>query len=198
MSKRLKLALSGVLLLGVSGLVTVGTLAMFTDSQSVGANAFSAGTIDLTATPSSALVTFSNMMPGDTVTDDLVLSNAGLESLRYSVTSTATNTDSKSLKDQLVLTVKTVDATTPSAPCDNFDGTQLYTGDVDSSAGKIVGDSATGQHGVAATGGDRTLAASASETLCFSVNMPSSTGNAFQGSATTATFVFDAEQTKNT
>jgi hypothetical protein len=50
---------------------------------------------------------------------------------------------------------------------------------------------------VATTGGDRTLAAAAVETLCFRVSLPGATGNAFQGAATTATLTFDSEQTKN-
>jgi hypothetical protein len=35
------------------------------------------------------------------------------------------------------------------------------------------------------------------ETLCFKVELPLATGNLFQTAATTATFTFDAEQTKN-
>jgi len=45
--------------------------------------------------------------------------------------------------------------------------------------------------------GDRTLAASASEILCFNVSLPSGTGNAYQGLTSTATFAFQAEQTTN-
>ncbi len=45
--------------------------------------------------------------------------------------------------------------------------------------------------------GDRTLAASASDVLCFLVSLPLSTGNSFQGLTTTPTFDFAAEQTKN-
>jgi predicted ribosomally synthesized peptide with SipW-like signal peptide len=193
-----KFAVSIAMLGAVLTVVTVGTVALFTDTETVGANTFSTGTIDLTVAPTSAAITYSNMMPGDSVTDDVVVANAGSESLRYAVASSATNADSKGLKDQLVLTVKTVDATTPSNPCNEFDGTQLYTGDLDGTIGKIIGDSATGQQGVAATGGDRTLASSTNETLCFRVDLPSTTGNAFQGAATTATFTFNAEQTKNT
>ena len=48
-----------------------------------------------------------------------------------------------------------------------------------------------------AQAGDRTLNASASEVLCTQVALPLSTGNAFQGLTTTATFGFDAEQTSN-
>jgi len=56
----------------------------------------------------------------------------------------------------------------------------------------IIGDPAQG-----AQAGDRTLAASGNEVLCFNVSLPSSTGDAYQGLTTTATFNFQAEQTKN-
>jgi spore coat-associated protein N len=188
-----RLAATALALLLFASLMTVGVLAVFTDTENVGANAFSSGTIEITATPATALVSFTNMMPGDSVTDDLVVANAaGSQAARYAVSSVATNADTNGLKDQLVLTIKTVDVTTPGTPCDNFDGTQLYTGDLDSTAGKLIGDSAQG-----AQAGDRTLAVSASETLCFRVSLPLSTGNAYESAATTATFTFDAEQTAN-
>ncbi len=41
------------------------------------------------------------------------------------------------------------------------------------------------------------LAPGASETLCFHVALPTSSSNAYQGLATTATFQFVAEQTAN-
>lgn len=166
--------------------------AVFTDSQAVDANTFSTGTIDLSTSPTSALVTYSAMAPGDKTTQSLVVSNAGTLGLRYAISGSATDADAKALKDQLSLIVKTIDVTTPASPCDNFDGTQLYSGDVDSTAGKLVGDSTAGSQT-----GDRTLAASGSETLCFRVELPSASGNAYQDASTTATFTFDAEQTAN-
>lgn len=196
--RKTKLALTAVMLTGVIALATIGTFALFTNQQTAGANAFSTGSIDLSTAPANTVITVSGMVPGDTRTDPIVASNDGTSSLRYSVSSSATNADGKGLKDQLVLTVKTVDVTDPVTPCDAFDGTQLYTGDLDSTAGLIIGDPATGQNGLAASGGDRLLAASASETLCFRVHLPVETGNAFQGATTTATFTFDAEQTTNT
>jgi predicted ribosomally synthesized peptide with SipW-like signal peptide len=180
-------------MLAFAAFVAVGTLAVFTDSQAVDANTFTTGTVDVATAPTTALVTFSNMVPGDSVTDDIVVSNGGSLQLRYAVTSTATNADSKGLKDQLVTTVKTIDVTGPSTPCDNFDGTQLYTGDLDGGVtGKIVGDAAQGGQP-----DDRTVNAGASETLCFRVELPLATGNAFQNATTTATFTFSAEQTAN-
>jgi predicted ribosomally synthesized peptide with SipW-like signal peptide len=192
MSKTRKIGATFIALTAFAAFVTLGTLALFTDSQAVDNNTFTTGTVDISTAPTTALVSFANMAPGDSVTDDVVVTNGGTLAQRYSVSSTATNTDAKALKDQLVMTVKTIDVTTPASPCDDFDGTQLYTGDLDSSDGKIVGDSTSG-----AQAGDRDLAASANETLCFKVELPTATGNAFQDATTTATFTFDAEQTAN-
>ena len=177
-----------------------GTLAVFTDAAPSNNNTFTTGTLDLKLSDNnetdldsvSTSVTFTGMAPGDTVTDRIVPKNTGSLALRYAIGGSATNVDAKGLKDQLVLTIKTIDVTTPGTPCDNFDGTQLYTGDVDSTAGKLVGDNAQG-----AQAGDRTLAPTASETLCFRVNLPLATGNTFQNATTTVTFTFDAEQTAN-
>jgi predicted ribosomally synthesized peptide with SipW-like signal peptide len=169
------------------------TLARFTDQQPVGSNSFTTSTISATTTPTSTLLTLSDMLPNASVTNSLVVTNAaGSAALRYAISATATNTDGKGLKDQLTLVIKTVDATTPGTPCDNFDGTQLYSGDLDSSAGKLVGDSAQG-----AQAGDRNLAVGASETLCFRVSLSSYTTNAHRGAATTVTFTVTAEQTGN-
>ncbi|MGH2689624.1 MAG: TasA family protein, partial [Actinomycetota bacterium] len=189
MSRRRRLY--AVLLTGglLSAAPWAATQALFADTQAVDANAFTTGTVDISTNPTTALITFSAMAPGDMVTNPIVVSNAGTLALRYSVSSTATNTDSKGLKDELDMTIKTVDL---DGGCDDFDGTSLYTGDLDSSAGKILGDVAQG-----AQTGDRTLAAAANETLCFRAELPTATGNGFQGATTTATFTFDAEQTAN-
>ena len=107
------------------------------------------------------------------------------------VSSTATNADGKGLKDQLVLTIKS-GVTTCSNAAWGADGSVLYTGDLDGTTGVLIGDPATG-----ADPGDRNLLAGASEVLCFNVTLPLSTGTAFQAATSTATFTFDAEQTKN-
>ena len=198
MLKKLTVVAVLVALVGVAA--NSGTLAVFSDAAPSNNNTFTTGTLDLKLSDNnetdldsvSTSVTFTAMAPGDTVTDRIVPKNTGSLALRYAISSSATNADSKGLKDQLVLTIKTIDVTTPGIPCDNFDGTQLYTGDTDSTAGKLVGDNTQG-----AQAGDRILAAAASETLCFRVNLPLATGNAFQNATTTVTFTFDAEQTAN-
>ena len=198
MLKKLTVVAVLVALVGVAA--NSGTLAVFTDAAPSNNNTFTTGTLDLKLSDNnetdldsvSTSVTFTAMAPGDTVTDRIVPKNTGSLALRYAISSSATNADAKGLKDQLVLTIKTIDVTTPGIPCDNFDGTQLYTGDTDSTAGKLVGDNTQG-----AQANDRTLAAAASETLCFRVNLPLSTGNTFQNATTTVTFTFDAEQTSS-
>ncbi len=172
-------------------LAAIAGLAVFTDQETIGANAFDTGTIDLSTAPTTALVTFSGMAPGDSVTNSLVVSNDGSREFRYAISSSATNADALALKDALVLTIKTIDVTLPATPCDDFDGTLLYTGDLDDTAGLLVGDATQG-----ADAGDRVLAASASETLCFRVELAlAATGP--EGASTTATFTFDAEQTQS-
>src|SRR5688500_12108116 len=97
-----KLTLTAVALLAFAAAVSAGTLALFSDQASVGANLFSTSTIDITASPASAIVTLDGMLPGDSVTDDVVVANgAGSAALRYAISSTATNADGKGLKDAL-------------------------------------------------------------------------------------------------
>ena len=78
------------------------------------------------------------------------------------MTTAATNADSKDLRNQLTLVVKTKDTNT--AGCANFNGTQLFTGTL---AAGLFGDPATGGQA-----GDRTLAGAASEVLCFRATLP--------------------------
>ena len=167
-----------------------GGLTQFTGQASVPANTFTTGTVDINTAPVSALVTFSDMAPGDQVTNPITVSNAGSLELRYAVTSTTTE---NVLAAQLDLTIKSGVTTCTNAGF-GADGTVLY-GPLDlgnTTAVNVVGDPAQGDQG-----SDRTLAAAGSEILCFNVSLPLSTDNTFQGLTTTATFDFQAEQTKN-
>lgn len=163
------------------------TLALFTDSAASGGNAFAVGTVTIGVSPTSALVTLSGMLPGDSTTGTLTVSSTGNATLRYAMTTAATNPDGKALRDQMALVIKTKDTNT--AGCGNFNGTQLFNGTL---ANGAVGDPAQG-----AQAGDRTLAGGAAEVLCFRATLPGATGNAVAGAATSATFTFSAEQTAN-
>lgn len=178
---------------GLAGLAGLAGFAVFTDTASVGGNTFTTGTIEISTTPTSALVTFSDMAPGDSVQPNagIVVSNDSTTlELRYAVTSTTTE---DVLAAALDLTIRTIDVDTTIA-CDAFDGTILYaTNDLGSTGGGIdvIGNPAQGDQG-----SDRVLAASATETLCFRVELPlAATGP--EGVTTTATFLFQAEQTRN-
>ncbi len=171
------------------GIFTVSSLALFTDQQAVGANAFSTGSIDLVAAPATAVVTATDMVPGDQVTAPINVSNSGSLEFRYSMTSTTTE---DTLAAELVLTVKSGVTT-----CDDAnwgaDGTVIYAGILGNvGTANVVGDPTQG-----AQGGDRVLAATANENLCFNVTLPTSAANSVQGLSSTATFTFDAEQTAN-
>lgn len=178
--------------LTVAGIVALTTtsLALFTETETVGANTFSVGTIDLTAAPTSAAITFSAMAPGDQVTAALTITNAGTLELRYAVTSTTTE---NVLAAQLDFRIK-VGVTTCTTAGFGTDGTVVYaTGDLGSTTGiNVIGDPTAGSQA-----GDRTLAASANEVLCMNVLLPSASGNTFQGVTTTASLAFAAEQTSN-
>ena len=176
-----------VLALAVS-VFTIASLALFTDSESVGGNTFSTGTIDIAAAPASAVVTAPAMAPGDQVTATLDITNSGSLDLRYSAESTTTE---NVLAAELVLTVKT-----GVSICDDAnwtaDGTVIYTGVLGTTATSAVfGDPTPG-----GDPGDRTLAPAASEQLCVNVTLPLAT-TAGQGVTTTATLDFAAEQTAN-
>ena len=188
-----KVAASLVVIGLLAGIGAFGALSVFTDTASVPSNTFTVGTVDISTSPASALVTYNGMAPGDKVTQPLTVSNAGSLELRYAVTSQATNTDSKGLRAQLDLRIKSGVTTCTNGGFDT-DGTLLY-GAADlggDPAIDVIGDPTQG-----ADSGDRTLAASGSEVLCFQVALPSSTGSAYQNATTTATFNFEAEQTSS-
>ncbi len=184
----------GLAALGVSvlGFTSVVTGAFFTDQQDVAGNVFTTGSVDLSATPATAVVTATNIAPGDTVTAPMTVNTAGTLAYRYSLLSTVT-ASTPDLAAQLDFTVK-VGVTTCTTAAFAATGTVLYgPGDLGSTTGtKIFGDAATG-----AQTGDRTLSASSSEVLCLQVSLPSSTGTTYQTKTTTATLRFDAEQTVN-
>ena len=168
-----------------------GSFAIFTDTQSVPDNTFSTGTVDISTVPATELVTFSGMAPGDQVTNPITVTNAGSLELRYAVTSTTTV---GTLAAQLDLTIKTGVTLCTNAGF-GASGTVIYgPGDLGSVAGtNVIGDPAQGDD----PPGDRTLVASGGETLCFNVQLPSSTDYTFQGLNTTATLNFQAEQTSS-
>ncbi|MBI4317935.1 MAG: hypothetical protein HY675_05550 [Chloroflexi bacterium] len=189
--QRMRLFVSVLLLLvAVSTGITTATGAMFTDSQAVASNTFSTGTVDVSTSPTSALVTFAGMAPGDKKTAAVTVSNSGSLAMRYALRSTTTE---DSLATALSMTVKT-GVTSCTDGGFGTDGTVIYGPD---KLGAVASRNIIGDPTEGAQSGDRSLNASASEALCFQVTLPITTGNSIQGLNTTATLDFSAEQTTN-
>jgi predicted ribosomally synthesized peptide with SipW-like signal peptide len=187
-SNGLKILLSVALLFIAVGMVAVTSLAVFTDTENVTGNTFTTGTVDIAATPATAVVTMPAMAPGDQVTAPLTVDNLGTLDLRYAVTSATTE---DILAGELVLTMKSGVTT-----CTNLgwtaDGTNLYSGVL----GTVASTAVIGNIAQGADAGDRTLAPGGSEVICVNVTLPLA-ATAGQGVTTTATLTFDAEQTVN-
>jgi predicted ribosomally synthesized peptide with SipW-like signal peptide len=186
------LLMAGTALISATGATM--SLALFTDSASANANAFTTGTIRISDGSASTVLAAPAMMPGDTVNGSVVISNTGSAELRYSVTGSASNADGLSLAGQLVVTIRRADGNTGAA-CTAFTGDLLWTGNVPYVQGVLIGTNFGVNHPYGA--GARTLSSGVGETLCFRANLPSSTGDAFQGATTNMTFTFYAEQTAN-
>jgi hypothetical protein len=134
------------------------------------------------------------MAPGDSTGGALAVSNGGTLALRYAIKSTTTG--SATLAAQLDLTIwdeaEEADGGTTcnaSAPA-----TVLYGPAV---LGSAAGTNVVGNPSQGGQAGDRALAASGSEVLCFKALLPLASDNTYQGLLTTATFDFASEQTAN-
>ncbi len=181
---------------GLAAMLGAASQAVWTDTDAVGTNDFATGSVSLTTSPTSAIWSaVTGQVPGDTATGALTVTNAGTAALRYAVTGSNTDaTLSAGMNVRIGLKV--------GAGCDfpyhNTDGTttaltddtQLFAGALDTAV--LIGSNAQGNQA-----GDRTLAAAATEDLCFAVVLPLSGGNSLQSLSNTTTFTFDSEQTTN-
>ena len=172
-----KVVLTIILAIGVLAVsVRVVTDALFADTQSVGSNSFVTGTVDISTAPVSALISLNPMAPGDEVNNPITINNAGSLQLRYAIQRSADDLDAKALRDVLRLRV----GLKVGASCDfpyytsagaatvMTDDTQLFEGlNFPATATDTVGSAAQG-----ANPGDRVLAPSSSEDLCFAVMLP--------------------------
>jgi predicted ribosomally synthesized peptide with SipW-like signal peptide len=182
-----------LLAMTVAGLAVVSmsagamSLALFTDTETVDGT-FSSGTIALDAAKIDALSLTTSLMPGDQITDDVVVENVGTAELRYDVGAASVDDASPNggaLYEALTIEVKgpDLDVIPDGTPCDDFDGSTVL-------ASTTLGATTT-------VASDRVLASAATETLCFRVALPIGTGDAYQGAQATTTFTFAAEQTAN-
>lgn len=181
--------------IGIAGLslVTVTTLASgawFTDTENLTGNELSTGSVELTVGGVSSMpFSVTNMAPGDVRTGTMSVTNSGSLALRYAVTADSLAVDvpgggTGNLADQLDVAVYA------GATCT---GVPLYTGTIGDGPTVLFGDVAVGPDT-----GDRSLVASAAETLCVRASLDGpGTGNQWQLTGTNITFRFVAEQTLN-
>ena len=189
---------------GLAALLGAASQAIWTDTEPVGGNDFTTGTVILTVAPGTALVTFTTpvMTPGDsdpvTGGNTLTVTNGGSMELRYAGEVTVSPVNA--LQSELKLTIRAIDVTTPGTPCNDFDGTLVYptaAPPADLATGDGIDEVLFGSKVQGADTGDRVLANGTNEPLCFRVELPLAATDAAQGLSTTATFTLYAEQTAN-
>ena len=177
-----RLFFSGLLFIGVMG--NPGphdTLAYLTSGVQSTGNQFSAGTVHIAnSLASGASLSMDNLIGGDNFNAQLDVANSGTLSLIYAVSTSLTGSAALATTLQLTIRAKTTN------PCATRDGAILYSGDV---AGAAIGDPA---HGLQT--GDRPLAGGATESLCFTVALPTSAVPSLIATNAAATFIFTAEQ----
>lgn len=161
------------------GLSWLGAYAAFTDSVDV-TTSFSTGSVSIRANDQTGTVAFTslsmtNMIPGTARYAPLRISNAGTLNFNYTMSTAVTG--SAPLASALLIGIKGV----PSSTCD----ATTYAASSDTAYASAAG---LGSAAIAA----RPLAASASEFLCFRVELPSGAANSLQGLTTSATFTFNA------
>lgn len=171
-----RILLMGMLVMGVlSGSIERGTLARFTTQVSDRQNKFSAGNLLITSViaPLSTL-TMTDLAAGDNFDGQVDIANGGSLALTYSlVTSVVIVSGSPALPSTLLLTARVKTAN----PCSARDGVVLYNNQLD----------------LAAFSG-RSLGVGGSESLCFTIVLPTTAGNSLQNSNVAATFAFQAVQ----
>ena len=183
--RRLALGI-GTVALAATGVAGLATAALFTDSQNVTANSTTTGTVKLGVAPATAAWTVTGVAPGWSSTYGIQVDNTGSLALRYAVTSSSTNPDTKALATQLDAAVVAAPSTAGCASAD-YTTSPLY-------AGKLSG-LATGSPAAGPQAGDRQVSANAGEALCVRLSMPKTANdNPFQGATTVTTLTFDAEQ----
>lgn len=137
--------------------------------------------LDLTTTGElDAVISAHDMVPGDTVTAAVTITNSGPRPMTYGMRRGDVTAGGWTLAAELVFTVKTVGSS-----CADFDGTSLFDGPLSEAAFGI-------------DGGGRLLPAATAEILCFRAVLPLHAADALQGATTTVTLSFAADSPAET
>jgi hypothetical protein len=172
-------------ILAAAGL-TVASGADFTAQSANPANTFSTGTLSMSnSADNAAILTASNLRPGDSSTGTVDIANTGSLSAAFTLTkSSVTDSDTANpLSGKLNVVVDDCGtfsgATAPA--CSDGDEVTKYTG--------TLAEMSTAGHGVSALG---SFASNDKHRYRFRVTLDSSAGNAYQGDSSTAAFTWNA------
>lgn len=160
--------------LTVASLYTNDTNALFTAQASQTGNSFSAATINVATSPATALFSVTNLVPGDTVVRTLQVTNSGTAGFTYNIKDSETGPSTLLFTD----TVKGLQLEIKKG------STVYYTGPISS----LNANSAP----------ELAIAAGASDTLTFTVSLPTAADNAFQSLSEQIQFTFNASQLPGT
>ena len=164
-----RIARSLLIIAAVAALAVGATSAVWTDSATVPDNAFTTGTLDISTDPTSAMFTADDIYPGWSETQSLIVSNDGTIPLKYDIAaSKSAGDDALYTSSKFLLKIGTT-----------------------SGAGDIYNGTVSGLSNLSSM---RTLAASANETIYFTVSLDSTAGNDLQNLSATVTFTFSATQ----
>jgi hypothetical protein len=147
MSTPKKLAASAAVLVAVAGFVSAGVFSAFTSSVS-NTSTLGSGKVELSNTPTSLLVSLTNLIPGDLLTRCIAVENTGNVPVDVTMTKSTGGTDAATLLGTggLIASIEqgTVDVgETPDANCTGFTASGVYkmgTSVIDTS-GNITGGS---------------------------------------------------------
>lgn len=160
--------------------LAVGSGASFTAQSSNPSNTFSAGSLSMSnSKQNAAVLTASEMKPGDTATGTVDIANTGTAAGAFSLSRTnLTNSDSANkMSTQIDLVVKDCGDFSSGTPVCEAGDPAKYTGTLDAmTASNALGSFAAGEK----------------HKYEFKATFKSSAGNAYQGGSTSATFQRDA------
>jgi spore coat-associated protein N len=155
--------------------ITVGSGANFTAKAANPSNTFTAGTLTIGSSASSALFNATNLKPGDTVNGTVDIQNTGSLPGTFTL-STSNVVDTNALLGQLDLKVEDCGVFTGSTPPTCAGTNFVYNGKANA-VGNVNLNS---------------FAASAKHRYIFNVTMPSAISNTFQGKTASVEFDWDA------
>ncbi len=175
----------------VAGLGTFGT---FTDSTTPITTQVASGTVDIDLTsPANAIsVAAGSFVPGDSMTRPLTLRNLGtadLSSVSLAVTAPTSSILDQNTTNGLKLTVDA--CTVPWTQGTNAAGALTYTCTGGTSRAVLA---STPVKGTFSLPGLASLAAGGTDHLTFTISLPSTADNAFQGKSSTLSLVFTGTQ----